>query len=156
MAVGETRVSWFSHTSTNTTFIPKPPTTFLTCFSRGERRKYARKKVCLNWVSNSWPPGHESDTLTTEPPGLGLFGKELTFTKQQNVRLVLTHYQTTNFRPFQIERVCRRQFQIWLKWQKVIQTGRKHFRKRRNCSLHSVFKRLFPRGFKRCHCVGMG
>ena len=24
---------------------------------------------------------------------------------------VLTHYQTTNFRPFQTERVCRRQFQ---------------------------------------------
>ena len=24
----------------------------------------------------------------------------------------LTHYQTTNFRLFQIERVCRRQFQI--------------------------------------------
>ena len=25
---------------------------------------------------------------------------------------VLTHYQTTNFRLFQTERVCRRQFQI--------------------------------------------
>ena len=24
----------------------------------------------------------------------------------------LTHYQTTNFRPFRTERVCRRQFQI--------------------------------------------
>ena len=34
----------------------------------------------------------------------------------------LTHYQTTNFRLFQTERVCRRQFQIWWKWQKVIQT----------------------------------
>ena len=45
-------------------------TTFFTCFSRGESRKYARKKVCLNRVhiSNSQPSDHESDTLTTEPP----------------------------------------------------------------------------------------
>ena len=34
----------------------------------------------------------------------------------------LTHYQTTNFRLVQTERVCRRQFQIWRKWQKVIKT----------------------------------
>ena len=61
---------WLSNTSTNTTFIPKPPTTFLTCF-RGERRKCARKKARHNRVSNSQPPGHESDTLTTEPPGRG-------------------------------------------------------------------------------------
>ena len=54
-------ISWLSHTSTNTTLFPKPPTTFLTCFSRGERRKYTGKK----------PPDHESDTLTTEPPGRG-------------------------------------------------------------------------------------
>ena len=37
----------------------------------------------------------------------------------------LTHYQTTNFRLFQTERVCRRQFQIGRKWKTVIQTGRK-------------------------------
>ena len=37
-------VSWLYHTSTNTTFLPNPPTTFFTCFRRGERRKYARKK----------------------------------------------------------------------------------------------------------------
>ena len=53
-------------------FFPKPPTTFLTCFSRGERRKYAGKKSRLNQGSNSQPPGHESDTLTTEPPGQGM------------------------------------------------------------------------------------
>ena len=46
----------------------KPPTRFLTCF-RGDRHKYAGKIVCLNRVSNSQPPGHESDMLTTEPPG---------------------------------------------------------------------------------------
>ena len=52
-------------------FFPKPPTAFLTCFCRGERRKYAGKKSRLNQGSNSQPPGHESDTLTTEPPGRG-------------------------------------------------------------------------------------
>ena len=52
-------------------FFPKPPTTFLTCFCRGERRKYAGKKSRFNRGSNSQPPGHESDTLTTEPPGRG-------------------------------------------------------------------------------------
>ena len=52
-------------------FFPKPPTTFLTCFYRGERRKFAGKKSRLNRGSNSQPPGHESDTLTTEPPGRG-------------------------------------------------------------------------------------
>ena len=57
-----------SHTSTNTNFLPKPLTTFLTCFCRGERQKYARKKFRL---SNSQPLCHESSTLTTEPPGQG-------------------------------------------------------------------------------------
>ena len=75
----------------------------------------------------------------------------------------LTHYQMTNFRLFQNERLCRRQFQILRKWQKAIQTGRKHCGKRRNCSLRAISpfptvfsKGLFPRGVKRCHCVGMG
>ena len=49
-------------------FFPKPLTTFLTSFSTGERRKYAGNKVCLNRVSNSQPPGFESNTLSTEPP----------------------------------------------------------------------------------------
>ena len=78
-------------------------------------------------------------------------------------RSLLTHYQTTNFRLFQTERVCRRQFHIWRKWKKVIQTGRKHCGKRRNRSLRAISpfptvfsKGLFPRGVKRCHCVGMG
>ena len=54
-------------------FLPKPPTTFLTCFYRGERRKYAGKKSRLIRGSNSQPPGHQSDTLTTEPTGRGSF-----------------------------------------------------------------------------------
>ena len=80
-------------------------------------------------------------------------------TKEENA---LTHYQTTNFRLFQTERVCRRQFQILQKWKKVIQTGRKHCGKRRNCLLRAISpfptvfsKGLFPRGVKRCLCVGM-
>ena len=52
-------------------FFLKPPTTFITCFCRGEKRKYAGKKVRLNRGSNSQPPGHEFDMLTTEPPGRG-------------------------------------------------------------------------------------
>ena len=55
-------------------FFPKPPTTFFTCFCRGERRKYAGKKSRLNRGSNSQPPGHESDT---EPPGQGLGKNEM-------------------------------------------------------------------------------
>ena len=81
----------------------------------------------------------------------------------EEMKFVLTHYQTTSFRVFQTERVCRRQFQILRKWQKVVQTGRKPCWKRRNCSLRAVSpfptvfsKGLFPRGVKRCHCVGMG
>ena len=52
-------------------FFPKPPTTFLTCFCRGERRKCAGKESRLNRGSNSQPPGHESNILTTEPSGRG-------------------------------------------------------------------------------------
>ena len=59
-------------------FFPKPPTAFLTCLCRGERRKYTGKKSRLNQGSNSQPPGHESDTLTTEPPGRRL----ISLTKQ--------------------------------------------------------------------------
>ena len=58
-------------------FFPKPLITFLTCFCRCERQKYAEKKVRLNRGSNSQPPGHESDTLTTEPLGYSLITKQL-------------------------------------------------------------------------------
>ena len=70
MAVGDAHVfPGFLTPVLTQRFFPKPPTTFLTCFCRGERRKYAGKKSRLNRGSNSQPPGHESDTLTTEPPG---------------------------------------------------------------------------------------
>ena len=68
----------------------------------------------------------------------------------------------TNFRLFQTERVCRRQFQIWRKWQKAIQMGRKHCGKRRNCPLRaispfpSVFKRLVSQGRQKVSLCGNG
>ena len=69
MAVGDAHVfPGFLTPVLTQLFFPKPPTAFLTCFCRGERRTYAEKKSRLNWGSNSQPPGHESDTLTTELP----------------------------------------------------------------------------------------
>ena len=72
MAVGDAYVfpAFLTLVLTQLSF-PKPPTTFLTCFCRGERRKYTGKKSRLNRGSNSQPPGHESNTLTSEPPGRG-------------------------------------------------------------------------------------
>ena len=72
MAVGDAHVfPGFFTPVLKQLFFPKPPTTFLTCFCRGERRKYAGKKSSLNRGSNLQPPGHESDTLITEPPAQG-------------------------------------------------------------------------------------
>ena len=69
----ETHMSFlaFSHQYLHNFIFPQPPITFLTCFCRSERRKYARKKICLNQGSNSQPPGHESNTLTNEPSSRG-------------------------------------------------------------------------------------
>ena len=72
MAVGDAHVfPGFLTPVLTQLFFPKPLITFLTCFCRSERQKYAWKKSRLNWGSNSQPPRHESDTLTTEPPGWG-------------------------------------------------------------------------------------
>ena len=67
-------------------FFPKPPSTFPKCFCRGERRKYAGKKSRLNPGSNSQPPGHESDTLTTEPPVIVQKTIRFMITKTKNTR----------------------------------------------------------------------
>ena len=92
-------------------FFPKPPTTFLTCFCRGERRKYTGKKSRLNQGSNSQPPGLESDTLTTEPPGQGRAicdsdmlekGRNAGYRNFLLLPHCLTLYSTdTHFNPFQ-------------------------------------------------------
>ena len=75
----------------------------------------------------------------------------------------LTHYQTTNFRLFQTERVCRRQFQTWRKWQKVIQMGKKTLREKEKLLVasnfsfsHSVFKRLVSQGRQKASLCGNG
>ena len=101
-----------------------------------------------------------SDLILIQPLACEMYVLLLTL---YNAIPTLTHYQRKNFRLFQTERVCRRQFHIWWKWQKVIQSGRKHCGKRRNCSLWAISpfptvfsKGLFPRGVQRCLCVGMG
>ena len=72
MAVGDAHVfPGFLTPVLTQLFFPKPSTTLLTCFCRGERQNYAGKNVCLNRGSNSQSPGHESDELITEPPGPG-------------------------------------------------------------------------------------
>ena len=67
MAVGDTHVfpGFLTPVLTQISF-QSPSTTFFTCFSRGERRKYAGKTFRLNRVLNSQPPGHESDMFTTK------------------------------------------------------------------------------------------
>ena len=80
---------------------------------------------------------------------VGEFGLRHTFFPRRFVMTsVLTLSQTTNFRLFQTEIVCRRKFQIWWKWRKAFETGRKHWEKEKllvtsNFSFsRSVFKRL--------------
>ena len=75
----------------------------------------------------------------------------------------LTLSQTTNFRLFQTERVCRWQFQIQWKWEKVLQTGRKRCGKKKNCSLWAIspFPTVFSKGLYCRHvktraCLGKG
>ena len=73
MAVGDAHVfPGFLKPLLSQLYFPKPLTTFLTCFGRGERRKYAGKKIGFNRGSNSQPPGYESGMLTIEPTGRGL------------------------------------------------------------------------------------
>ena len=61
MAVGDAHVfPGFLTPVLTQLFFAKPPTTFRTCFCRGERRKYAGKKLRLNRRSNSQPPGRNS------------------------------------------------------------------------------------------------
>ena len=55
--------------------------------------------------------------------------------------------QTTKFRLFHTERVCRRQFWIWWNWQKGLQKVRKHHGKRRNCSWWAIHP--FPTVFSK-------
>ena len=92
-------------------------------------------------------------------PLWGVFLSFPLFTKQQTFTLStlkvhvyytdksLTLSKTTNFSLFQTQGVCRWQFQIWWKWLSVFRMGRKHYGKRRNCSLRAIspFLAVFSR-----------
>ena len=67
--------------------------------------------------------------------------------EEKKKQFCLTLSQTTNFRPFQAERACRRQFEIQLKWKKVIHTGRKHCGKRKIAHYEQFL--LFPQCFQK-------
>ena len=72
MAVGEAYVfPGFLTPVLTQLFFPKPPTTFSHASVEVRGEKFTGKKIRLNRGSNSKPPGHESDTLTTEQPGQG-------------------------------------------------------------------------------------
>ena len=133
-----------------------------------------RRSAALPTANGSLPPTYRSVSQYGDIPQEPMFHSKLrfsyviTFYKTVGYFYVrewvgLTHYQTTNFRLVQTERGCRRQFQIWRKWQKVVQVGRKHCGKRRNCSLwaislfsHSVFKRLVSQGRQKVSLCGNG
>ena len=53
-------------------FFQKPPLLFSNASAEVRGKNTPERKV--NRGSNSQPPGHESDTLTTEPPGWGYRG----------------------------------------------------------------------------------
>ena len=142
-------------------FFPKPPTTFLTCFCRGEWRKYAGKKVRLDRGSNSQPPGHESDTLTTEPPGRGWAPKGKATTNSFKDWFVATGDRSLDL-PLtrrtllplghrgglsQSERGCRRQIWIWWKWQKVSRRTESTVGKGEIARYEQLL--LFPPGFQK-------
>ena len=77
------------------------------------------------------------------------------------VKVGLTLPQTTNFRLFQTQRVCRSLFHICWKWRRSHQTVRKHCGKRRNCLSRAISafptlfsKDLYCRHVKTRACLG--
>ena len=57
-------------------------------------------------------------------------------------------FQTTYFRLFQTQKCLQMTVLVLMKMQKVLQTGRKHCEKRRNCSLRAIspFPTVFSKG----------
>ena len=114
--------------------------------------QFFRKKSHLNRGSNSQPPGHESNTLTNEPPGRGPRKVEsiYLFIKQQNFRIV----QNESIKICRCKNKCDSKIKI------CFGKGRKHCGKRRKCWLpaSSPFPTMFSKGFlyrvvKSCDCV---
>ena len=151
----------------------------MTLYFNGGKHSWKRRKLwvtsiftfCQNVFLTLFPKGCFNSDFVVKGQTLvvvvvdGFFISKIVFAWLLCFSSILTHYQTTNFRLFQTERVCRRQFQIWWKWQQVIQTGRKHCGKRRNCSLwatvfslffHSVFQRLVSQGRQKVSLCGNG
>ena len=113
----------FSHQHLNNFSFQSHDYAFLTCFCRGERRKYAGKKVRLNRGSNSQPPGHESVTLTTEPPGWGsIFQMSSSFSRNADelklLRVTRTGFELVKWMDFCCQKLLtdqrRVQSKIWL------------------------------------------
>ena len=72
-------------------------------------------------------------------------------TKRLLMYCFLTLSQMTNFRLFQTERACRRQFWVYCKWRKLLRKGRKHCGNRRKCLFRAIspFLKVFS---KDLHC----
>ena len=74
--------------------------------------------------------------------------------------IFFTLSQTKHFKLFQIETVCRQQFLNLMKWQRLLQKGRKQFGKRSDWSLWAispfptVFSRLVMHTCKTRACLG--
>ena len=160
MVVGDTRVSWLSHTSANTNFFPKPPTTFLTCFSRGERRKYARKKFHLNQGSNSQPPGHETDTLTLAH----MIGKSTGVVPRNHSREIsvcLSHshklLNQTNLKAFadNITNITKMMISVFNRAESIVSEGEIVCTSNFSFS-HNLFKRLLSQTFHKVSWCGNG
>ena len=123
----------FSH-HTNTTFFPKPPTGFLTCFIRGQRQKYARKEVHINRVWNSQPPGHESDTLTTEPPRRRNMCLKIRKTFCEKQKCWFSSLFPQNVISSKLKESADDNFKFDQNGRKLSKQVEKHCGKRRNCS----------------------
>ena len=113
----------------------------------GEKRRKCWKLAFFSFSHNVFYPSttnfnflaaivlSPASALILDQSKILLFGKEL------------THYKLTNIRLFGTERVCRRKFQIWWKWKKVIQTGRKHCGKGEIAHYEQFL--LFPQCFQK-------
>ena len=138
-------------TSTRHNILSKPLAAFTHnhCLNNGQW--WERNESCCNDYHQSSesilaelgiePPVLKSATLLTELRGSAGTGLK------DSVALV-TLSQTTNFRLFQTERICRRHFQIWQKWQIVIQTGTKNTVEKGEIARYDHFY-LFPQCFQK-------
>ena len=119
------------------------------------------------WNKDEWPLELAENkywcTLQTNQLPVDIKRNKIIITGKNYLFWTINHFPMINFRLFQTQRVCRQQFQIWWKWEKVSQTGRKHCGKRRNCSLWAIssFPTVFSedlncRQIKSRACLGNG